>query len=274
MRVEKWNAETAHEIRQLPGKPRPARSRPEHDQGALRAANKIGRAIQGRAACDRNFDRVQLHWRNVVCLLRRNVFGQFDKHGSRPFLLRQPEGIAHDGRNGRRTDDLPCHFGQGRHSRDNVYNLETPLLARKNTFLAGDHDHRHGAEQSIGRTVGEVERARTERRQTHAGAACQSSLRGRHEGGRLLMPGDDELDAGSAQRFDDIEILFPGYPENPLDTLILQSADKQIGALHSVHSCGWWPLCQFSALSKYGIHLSLLGLVACEQVTAISLAAS
>ena len=30
----------------------------------------------------------------------------------------------------------------------------------------------------------------------------------------------------------------------------------------------------FSALSKYGIHLSLLGLVACEQVTAISLAAS
>ena len=41
------------------------------------------------------------------------------------------------------------------------------------------------------------------------------------------MPGDDELDAGSAQRFDDIEILFPGYPENPLDTLVLQSATSR-----------------------------------------------
>jgi hypothetical protein len=38
------------------------------------------------------------------------------------------------------------------------------------------------------------------------------------------------------RRRDGIEILFAGYPENPLDTLILQRVNKQIGALHNVHS--------------------------------------
>jgi hypothetical protein len=45
-----------------------------------------------------------------------------------------------------------------------------------------------------------------------------------------------QLNGGSAKRFDDVEILFAGHPEDPLDTLILQGADKQIGAFHAMPS--------------------------------------
>jgi hypothetical protein len=38
----------------------------------------------------------------------------------------------------------------------------------------------------------------------------------------------NELDAGPAERLDDIEILFTGYAEDPLDAFILQSSDKQV----------------------------------------------
>ena len=50
------------------------------------------------------------------------------------------------------------------------------------------------------------------------------------------MAGNDELDAGLTQRFDDVEILFARHSEYPLDTLILQSAYQEVGALHGVHS--------------------------------------
>ncbi len=43
------------------------------------------------------------------------------------------------------------------------------------------------------------------------------------------MAGQNEPDRGLAQGLDDIEILFPGDPENPLNTLILEGRDEQIG---------------------------------------------
>jgi hypothetical protein len=50
------------------------------------------------------------------------------------------------------------------------------------------------------------------------------------------MTSHDEFDAGTANRFNHIEILFSGYAEDPLDPFILQRSDQQVGTLHTLHS--------------------------------------
>jgi len=47
------------------------------------------------------------------------------------------------------------------------------------------------------------------------------------------VPNHNEFDARPAERLDDIEILFTGYAEDPLDAFILQSSDKQVRTLHA-----------------------------------------
>jgi hypothetical protein len=46
---------------------------------------------------------------------------------------------------------------------------------------------------------------------------------GRHEGCRLLMPGQDQLNLGTAKTLDDIEILLSRHTEYSVYTLILKS---------------------------------------------------
>ena len=50
------------------------------------------------------------------------------------------------------------------------------------------------------------------------------------------MARHNELDAGPAERLDDIEILFSGYAEDPLDAFILQGRDKQVRTFHMLAS--------------------------------------
>jgi hypothetical protein len=61
-------------------------------------------------------------------------------------------------------------------------------------------------------------------------------MRRRHEGCRLLVPGHDEVDSGATQRFDDVEVFFSRNAEDPLDTLVLQGGDEQVGAFHGPDS--------------------------------------
>src|SRR6478752_3862890 len=75
-------------------------------------------------------------------------------------------------------------------------------------LLAGDQDHRHGAEVRVGSAGGEVERAGTERGDAHAGFAGEPAVGRGHEGGGLLVAGDDELDRGGTQRLDHVEVLL------------------------------------------------------------------
>ncbi len=65
-------------------------------------------------------------------------------------------------------DDLARVLGQRRHHVDHVDDLETALLGRLDRLLAGDHQHRHGAELGVGGGGDEVRRARAERRQADA----------------------------------------------------------------------------------------------------------
>ena len=111
---------------------------------------------------------------------------------------------------------------------DHVHDLEARLFRRHDRFLAGDQDHRHRAEMGIGRAGREVERAGPERRDAHAGAAGQTPMRCCHEGCRLLVAGEDQLDLRLAQRFDHMQVLLPGDAEDALDPLILERSHQKI----------------------------------------------
>ena len=60
------------------------------------------------------------------------------------------------------------------------------------------------------------------------GPPGQPAVGRRHEGRRLLVPRQNELDARVAQRLDDVEILFAGHAENAVDALVLERRDQQI----------------------------------------------
>ena len=57
-------------------------------------------------------------------------------------------------------DDLSRHLRQRPHSGNNVNDLEARCPRRNTPFLAGDDQHRHGAQQGVSRARREVERAR------------------------------------------------------------------------------------------------------------------
>ena len=161
----------------------------------------------------------------------RDILGQFEMHRARPLLLRDPEGVANQGRDTLRGDDLRRHLGERPHGRDDVDDLEARLAAAADRLLAGDHDHRHRAQMRVGRSRRQIERAGTQRRQADAGAPGETPVGGRHEAGGLLVPCQHQLDLRTPQQFQHVEILLAGNGEDVFDALVLEGGDQQIGAL-------------------------------------------
>ena len=128
----------------------------------------------------------------------------------------------------RRADDLPRQLGQRLHRGDHVDDLEPGLAGGPDRLLAGDHDHRHGAEMGVGRSRREVQRARPEGRDADARLAGEPAVGGGHEGGRLLVAGQHQLDRGGAQRLDHVEVLLARDAEDALDALVLERRDQEI----------------------------------------------
>ncbi|MNI61890.1 hypothetical protein D3C73_1171820 [compost metagenome] len=120
----------------------------------------------------------------------------------RPWSLfhRKPEGVSDCRRDAGGVDDLAGHLGEGLHRGDDIDDLKASLLGAPYRLLAGDEDHRHGAEVGIGRASREIERARSEGGETDAGSSGKPSMRRRHEGGRLLVPRQHQFNAGGPKR--------------------------------------------------------------------------
>ena len=177
---------------------------------------------------DRNFDRVLRHDRDVLGFFAGDVLGQFQQHRARPLFHGDAEGVAHEGRNAAGADDLARQLGQRLEGADHVDDLEPGLPAAHDPLLPGDHDHRHGAEQRIGRAGRQVQRAGTERGDADARLAGQPPVGRGHERRALLVAGQDQLDRRIAQAFDDVEVLLAGNPENAVDALVLECGDQQI----------------------------------------------
>jgi hypothetical protein len=56
----------------------------------------------------------------------------------------------------------------------------------------------------------------------------------RHEPGRLLVPGQHELDLRASERLDDVEVLLARNSEDAVDPLAFQRRDEKIGAFGHV----------------------------------------
>ncbi len=54
---------------------------------------------------------------------------------------------------------------------------------------------------------------------------------GGHEGGGLLVAGDDEFDGGGAQRLDHVEVFLARHPEDAVHTFPLQRRNQQVRTL-------------------------------------------
>ena len=230
LRVEEGNADAADELRQGVGQPRPVRRGAQHQQRPLGGEDHRCSPVERGGRRNGNVDRVGGHGGKLGHFFGGNVFRQLKMNRARPLLLRHPEGVAHERGDRRRADDLVGHLGQGRHGRNDVDDLEACLFSADDPLLAGDHHHRHGTEQGIGGASGQVQGARPERRQANARLARQSAIGRGHEGGRLFVPGQHELDFRLPQGLDDIEVLFPGNAEDPFNALVFQGSYQKIGA--------------------------------------------
>ena len=174
--------------------------------------------------------------RHVGPRLVGDVFRQFKMNRARSLELRDAERLPHHGRNGGGAHDLMGHLGQGRHGRNDVDHLKARLFAAQNALLPGDHHHRHGAEQRVGRAGREVQRAGAKRGEADPRLAGEAPMGRRHESRRLLVPGQDQLDAGASQRFDHVEIFLARNAEDLLDALVLERGDDEFGAIHRTRS--------------------------------------
>jgi hypothetical protein len=172
------------------------------------------------------------HRRQIGPRFGGDVLRKLEMDGSEPLLLRDAEGLPHHGGDRERARDLAGHLRQRSHSGDDVHHLEPSLFAAQHPLLAGDHHHRHGAEQRIGGAGGQVQGARPERREADAGPAGQAPVRRGHEGRGLLVARQHELDRGAPQRLDEVEVLLPGNPEDLSHPLVLERGDHELGAVH------------------------------------------
>ena len=227
--VEERDARPAHEIRQRVDQPGAVAGGADHDQRALGRQDHVGGAVERGGVRHRPLDRMDRQDRGVG-VLRRDVFRQFQMDRPRPFLHRHPEAVADDGGDRRGADDLARHLGQRLHGGDHVDDLETRLTRGHDRLLAGDHDHRHGAEVRIGRAGREVQRARPQRRDADAGPPGQPAICRGHEGCRLFVAGQYQFDARRAQRFHHIQVLLAGNAEDPVNPFVLQCRHQQVGA--------------------------------------------
>ena len=230
---EEGNAGAQHEAAEAGGRAWAAGRGAEHHERPLRLDDHRGRAVQGRRVGDRDIDRVRRHEPHRLGeLFPGDILRQLQMDRPGPLLLGDPERLAHDGRDRGGADDLARHLGERLHRRDHVDDLEPRLARGHDGLLAGDHDHRHGAEMGIGRAGREVQGPRSEGGDAHAGTPGEPPVRRRHEGRRLLVAGQDELDAGASERLDHIEVLLARNTENAVHALVLECCDQQVGSFH------------------------------------------
>lgn len=62
------------------------------------------------------------------------------------------------------------------------------------------------------------------------------------------MTGQDQFDAGAADRVEQIEVLFAGQSEDAINTFVLQSCDQQIGCGESGGRDGGGPPCLLESI--------------------------
>ena len=194
--------------------PRAACGGAQHDQRPLGRQDHLGGPVEGCRVRNRDVDRMRRHQRHVGSTSSPAMSSGSSRctgPGRSSMATRNASRTMAGMRGG--ADDLAGHLGERLHGGDHVDDLEAGLAGGHDRLLAGDHDHRHGAEMGVGRARREVQRARARGRDAHAGLAGEAAVGRGHEGRGLLVPGEHQLDRGGAQASTTSRFSSPGTPK-------------------------------------------------------------
>ena len=214
-----------------------------------RAADQVGglqQLARGRLGLHGRPPRQRLR----VDLGRHDVLGQLDVRRARLLGLGDLERLAHD-----LGDDV--HVRQPRvplrdrpHHAQQVDVLVRLLVHALEVALAGQRDQRRAVEVGVRDRGHQVQRARAERAEAHAGAAGQAPVDVRHVGAALLVAHRHELDGRVGQRLVQVERLLAGDAEDVRDALGLEALDEDVRRLAFRHlgatylAQRFWNLCR------------------------------
>ena len=94
--------------------------------------------------------------------------------------------------------------------------------------LACQRDERGAVEVRVGDRRGQVQGARAERAEAHAGAAGEAPVDVRHVRASLLVADGHELDRGVGERLVEVERLFARDAEDVPHALCLEAFDEEV----------------------------------------------
>ena len=154
--------------------------------------------------------------------------GRIDERRARPFGRRLLERLADHLRRRRRQRDHVAPLGDGPVQRDQVDELVRLLVDPAQPGLRGDGHERMRVELRVRDPEHQVDRARAEGRQAHAGIAGERAVRVGHERRSAFVPRRDEPDGRIGERVDDVQVLLAREPEHELDALVLQTCHEDL----------------------------------------------
>ena len=169
-----------------------------------------------------------------VDLLLGDILGQFEHGDAGLFLLGDLEGLAHHLRDRLGAVDAVRPLADRTHHVDGIHVLVALLVETPGARLADNGDSRRTVHVGVGKAGHQVGHTRAERGQTHARLAGQTAVAVGHEGGRLFVPAQDEVDLAVHQRHHEVGIFLAGNAEDALDALGFQAAHEEIGCFHVV----------------------------------------
>ena len=236
LRVEERDAGALDEARQLVDQARAVAGRADHDQRPLRLRDHRRGALD-RGAAARPATRPHAAARSARRRPRRRRRLPAARGAPDRAAPPAPRGTHRGRASGMLRGLTICRaiLVSGFIDAIDVDDLEPGLLGRHDRLLPGEQDHRHRAELRVRGAGREVERARAERGDADAGAAGEPAMRGRHEGGGLLVAREHQLDARLPQRLDDVEVLLAGHAEDAVDAFVRERRDQQIRTF--AHAC-------------------------------------
>ena len=163
----------------------------------------------------------------------RDVLRHLNEARAGFFRLRQLEGLAHHFGHDFRFQYLRAELGEVREKCRQIQHLMALLVHAGRGRLPGDGHQRRAVHVGVGHASDQVSGARSQGSQAHTGAACEAAVHIGHKSRALFVTRGYKTDAALRKRVHDVDVLFPGDPENELHALVFQAAHQELGCIHA-----------------------------------------
>ena len=172
--------------------------------------------------------------RRAFRLVLGDVLRQLDQHRARLLGFRDLEGLAHDLGDAVRLVHRLRPLGDGAEHGDRVHVLVAFLMEPLGARLADEADQRRAVHVGIGDAGDQIGGTWAKRAEADAGLPREPAVDIGHEGRRLFVPAEHEVDVALHQRHHHVGVLFAGNPENVGHALGFEAFDQKIGRFHGV----------------------------------------